>query len=230
MEQTRGHCGKAGSDDKIQRSNKMTTKEVAQTCGVSIPTVTENAKKVGITLENGKAHEWTEEELKRVQVQLMKNTTSRGNATTLGKVVEGAALNALKGGLTIQELIHSGNVEAIKEFTQMAIEAAEQQNALIETQKQNQLLLEQKQAAEEETERIYQVNKNFHTNLYTASQIGTKLGITANMVGRIANEHNLKQDPIYGKLGKIQLNNGQWVNQFYYNDDALVVIKHFAFN
>lgn len=208
----------------------MTTKEVAQICGVSIPTVTENAKKVGIILENGKSHEWTEEELKRVQVQLMKNTTSRGNATTLGKVVEEAALNALKGGLTIQELIRSGNVEAIKEFTQMAIEAAEQQNALTETQKQNQLLLEQKKAAEAETERIYQVNKNFHANLYTASQIGNKLGITANMVGRIANEHNLKQDPIYGKLGKIQLNNGQWVNQFYYNDDALAIIKHFAFN
>ena len=28
-------------------------------------------------------------------------------------------------------------------------------------------------------------------------------------VGRIANENGLKQDPIYGKLGKIQLNNGK---------------------
>lgn len=45
------------------------------------------------------------------------------------------------------------------------------------------------------------------------------------MVGRIANENGLKQDPIYGKLGKIQLNNGQWVNQFYYNDDALTVME-----
>ena len=42
---------------------------------------------------------------------------------------------------------------------------------------------------------------------------------------RIANENGLKQDPIYGKLGKIQLNNGQWVNQFYYNDDALTAIE-----
>ena len=92
-------------------------------------------------------------------------------------------------------------------------------------EEQGKLLLEQKQAAEKETERIYQVNKNFHNNLYTASQIAKKLGITANMVGRIANEHGLKQDPIYGKLGKIQLNNGQWVNQFYYNDDALTVIE-----
>lgn len=92
-------------------------------------------------------------------------------------------------------------------------------------EEQNKLLLEQKEAAEKETERIYQCNRNFHNNLYTASQIAKKLGITANMVGRIANENGLKQDPIYGKLGKIQLNNGQWVNQFYYNEDALTVIE-----
>ena len=116
-----------------------------------------------------------------------------------------------------------------KAMPQTYIEAVE--NLLNELKKnqaleeQGKLLLEQKQAAEKETERIYQVNKNFHNNLYTASQIAKKLGITSNMVGRIANEHGLKQDPIYGKLGKIQLNNGQWVNQFYYNDDALTVIE-----
>ena len=146
----------------------MKTKEVAQICGVSIPTVTENAKKVGIIFENGKAHEWTEEELKKVQVQLMKNTTARGNATTSGRVVEETALNALKGGLTIQELIRSGNVEAIKEFTQMAIEAAEQQNALIESQKQNQLLLEQYQNEKQE----HQKDKELVLHKYlTATQI-----------------------------------------------------------
>lgn len=116
-----------------------------------------------------------------------------------------------------------------KAMPQTYIEAVE--NLLNELKKnqaleeQGKLLLEQKEAAEKETERIYHVNKNFHSNLYTASQIAKKLGITANMVGRIANEHGLKQDPIYGKLGKIQLNNGQWVNQFYYNDDALTVIE-----
>lgn len=204
----------------------MTTKEVAKICGVSIPTVTENAKKVGIIFENGKAHEWTEEELRKVQVQLMKNTTSRGNATTSGKVVEETALNALKGGLTIQELIRSGNVEALKEFTQIAIEAAEQQNALIEAQKQNQLLLEQKEAAEAETERIYQCNKNFHNHLYTATDLAKMLGTNPNKIGRIANEQGLKQEPIYGKLGKVQLNNGRWVEIFYYNDDAKFIIEN----
>ena len=203
----------------------MTTKEVAQICGVTEKTVRENAKTFGKVFENGKQTEWTEDELKKVQLVLMKNTQNRGGASTIGNVVEEAASNALLGGLTIQELIRSGNVEAIKEFTQMAIEAAENQNALIESQKQNKLLLEQKEAAEKETSRILQYNKNFHSYLYTASDIAKKLGITQNMVGRIANEKNLKQDPIYGKLGKVQLNNGKWVNQFYYNEDALTVIE-----
>lgn len=86
----------------------MTTKEVASICGVSIPTVTENAKKVGIVLENGKAHEWTEEELKKVQAQLMMNTTARGNATTSGRAVEETALSALKGGMTLMEIVRTG--------------------------------------------------------------------------------------------------------------------------
>lgn len=200
----------------------MTTKEVAQICGVSEKTVYNNASKANVVLEHGKAKDWTEDELKRLQLVLMRNQVNQGTqVSTVKSTVE----TGFQSGLTIQELIRSGNVEAIKEFTQMAIEAAEQQNALIEAQKQNQLLLEQKEKAEAETERIYQVNKNFHANLYTASQIAKKLGITANMVGRIANENGLKQDPIYGKLGKIQLNNGQWVNQFYYNDDALTVME-----
>lgn len=200
----------------------MTTKEVAQICGVSEKTVYNNASKANVVLEHGKAKDWTEDELKRLQLVLMRNQVNQGTqVSTVKSTVE----TGFQSGLTIQELIRSGNVEAIKEFTQMAIEAAEQQNALIEAQKQNQLLLEQKEKVEAETERIYQVNKNFHANLYTASQIAKKLGITANMVGRIANENGLKQDPIYGKLGKIQLNNGQWVNQFYYNDDALTVME-----
>ena len=66
----------------------MRTREVAEICGVSIPTITENAKKVGIVLENGKIHDWTEEELKKVQAQLMNNTMKRGSAETGGKIVE----------------------------------------------------------------------------------------------------------------------------------------------
>ena len=156
----------------------------------------------------------------------MKNTTARGNAATSGRVVEETALSALKGGLTFQEIVNSGNIEAMKELTTFAMNACAEVARNKQLEAQNKLFLEQKEAAEAETERIYQVNKNFHSNLYTASQVGDKLGITANMVGRIANEHNLKQDPIYGKLGKLQLNNGRWVEIFYYNDDAKLVIEN----
>lgn len=122
-------------------------------------------------------------------------------------------------------LMPTNFADALEAYAKEVREREEAQKALFAETQQKLLALEQKQAAEAETERIYQVNRNFHNNLYTASQIAKKLGITANMVGRIANEHGLKQDPIYGKLGKIQLNNGQWVNQFYYNDDALTVME-----
>lgn len=108
--------------------------------------------------------------------------------------------------------------DALEAYAKEIRAKEEAQRHLIESNKRT-------EEAEKETERIYQVNKNFHANLYTATEIGKKLGISANQVGRIANEKGLKQDPIYGKLGKIQLNNGQWVNQFYYNDDALTVIE-----
>lgn len=122
-------------------------------------------------------------------------------------------------------LMPTNFADALEAYAKEVREREEAQKALFAETQQKLLALEQKEAAEKETERIYRVNRDFHSNLYTASEIGKKLGITANMVGRIANEHGLKQDPIYGKLGKIQLNNGQWVNQFYYNDDALTVIE-----
>ena len=48
-----------------------------------------------------------------------------------------------------------------------------------------------------------------------ATDLAKMLGTNPNKIGRIANEHNLKQEPIYGKLGKVQLNNGRWVEIFY---------------
>lgn len=122
-------------------------------------------------------------------------------------------------------LMPTNFADALEAYAKEVRAREEAQKALFAETQQKLVALEQKEKAEAETERIYQVNKNFHANLYTASQIGKKLGITANMVGRIANENGLKQDPIYGKLGKIQINNGQWVNQFYYNDDALTVME-----
>lgn len=202
----------------------MKTKQVAEICGVTEECIRQNAKLVNVGLgDRWHPHEWTEEELKRMQVQLMLN--AQNNNVNASDVVKNSSKTVLGEGLAINVLSNSGDVEAMKEYCEMLIQKTQTQHELLLAQKQNQLLLEQKEQAEAETARIYQCNRNFHNNLYTASQVGKKLGITANMVGRIANENGLKQDPIYGKLGKIQLNNGQWVNQFYYNDDALTVIE-----
>ena len=143
----------------------MTTKEVARICGVTEKTVYNNANKANVVLEHGKAKDWTEDELKRLQLVLMKNQVNQGTQVS---IVKSTVETGFQSGLTIQELIRSGNVEAIKEFTQMAIEAAEQQNALIESQKQNQLLLEQYQNEKSE----HQKDKELVLHKYlTATQI-----------------------------------------------------------
>ena len=143
----------------------MTTKEVARICGVTEKTVYNNANKANVVLEHGKAKDWTEDELKRLQLVLMKNQVNQGTQVS---IVKSTVETGFQSGLTIQELIRSGNVEAIKEFTQMAIEAAEQQNALIESQKQNQLLLEKYQNEKSE----HQKDKKLVLHKYlTATQI-----------------------------------------------------------
>ena len=122
-------------------------------------------------------------------------------------------------------LMPTNFADALEAYAKEVRAREEAQQALFAETQQKLMALEQKEKAEAETERIIQCNKNFHNNLYTATQIANKLGITPNKVGKIANENRLKNDPIYGKLGKIQLNNGRWVDIFYYNDDALTVIE-----
>lgn len=123
-------------------------------------------------------------------------------------------------------LMPTNFADALEAYAKEVREREEAQKALFAETQQKLLALEQKQAAEAETERIYQVNKNFHNNLYTATDLAKMLGTSPNKIGKIANEHHLKQDPIYGKLGKVQLNNGRWVEIFYYNDDAKLVIEN----
>ena len=122
-------------------------------------------------------------------------------------------------------LMPTNFADALEAYAKEVRAREEAQQALFAETQQKLMALEQKEAAEAETERIIQCNKNFHSHLYTATEIADKLGITPNMVGKIANRNNLKQEPLYGKLGKIQLNNGRWVDIFYYNDDALTVIE-----
>ena len=63
----------------------MTTKEVAQICGVTEKTVRENAKTFGKVFENGKSTEWTEDELKKVQLVLMNNQVKQGTQVPIIK-------------------------------------------------------------------------------------------------------------------------------------------------
>lgn len=284
---------------------KMNTKEVAQICGVTEKTVRENAKTFGKTFENGKPTEWTEEELKKVQLVLMKNQISQGtdgsvvkstvetisdidgfkyykedicgmcnvsnktferfltetsmsnrdfisigsshkklyNEDILNKfqlwlmnnqVSQGVQVEVVKNniksnvqvGLTFQEIVNSGNVEAMKELTTFAMNACAEVARNKQLEEQNKLLLEQKQAAIEEVDRIYQVEHNFHNKSYSASQIAAELGVTPKKIGALANQHRLKIDPIYGKLCKIQLQNGKWVDQFMYNEEAKEVLAN----
>lgn len=123
-------------------------------------------------------------------------------------------------------LMPTNFADALEAYAKEVREREEAQKALFAETQQKLVALEQKEAAEKETERIYQVNKNFHNHLYTAKDLAKMLGTNPNKIGRIANEHNLKQDPIYGKLGKVQLNNGRWVEIFYYNDDAKFIIEN----
>lgn len=46
----------------------MTTKEVANICGVTDKTIYNNADKANVILEHGKSHDWTEDEVKRLQL------------------------------------------------------------------------------------------------------------------------------------------------------------------
>ena len=135
----------------------MTTKEVAQICGVTDRTVSGNAQKAGVVLENGKSHDWTEEEVKRLQLVLMKNQISQGSETISG-VVESNLYNDVQVGLTFQEIVNSGNIEAMKELTTFAMNACAEVARNKQLESENKLLLEQKEQAEAN----YQAEKQEH--------------------------------------------------------------------
>lgn len=207
----------------------MKTKEVADICGVTEECIRQNAKKIGIVLENGKAHEYTEDELKKIQLELMKNQATRGNMTT-DTVCNNLQFNLGLGVLTQKAM---EDPDASRQLANLLISNAnnfqkaqklEVENK--ELEQKNQLLIEQKEAAEAETERIFKYNENFHNHLYTATDLAKMLGTNPNKIGRIATKFHLKQEPIYGKLGKMQVKNGRWVDIFYYNEDAKVVIEN----
>ena len=93
----------------------MTTKDVAQICGVTDECIRQNAKVIGVGLgDRWHPHEWTEEEVKKLQVVLMKNQVSQGS-TDSESTVRNVTQTALGEGLAINVLSNSGDVEAMKD-------------------------------------------------------------------------------------------------------------------
>ena len=182
---------------------KMTTKEVAESLGCTVKTVLENAKKClpNKVFENGKPTEWTEAEITILIEQMKSSRPNQNSFTAAVKAVSTTMTPALK----------------LKKAMELAEEAYQEELARIKAEKD---------AALEEVNRVYQVEHNFHNKSYSASQIAAELGVTPKKIGTLANQHHLKIDPIYGKLCKVQLQNGKWVDQFMYNEEAKEVLAN----
>ena len=61
---------------------------------------------------------------------------------------------------------------------------------------------------------------------YSAKEIGDKLGISANMVGRIANDHGLKTEEFGRKVLSKSMYSPKQVEQFLYYENVIPVIKN----
>ena len=150
----------------------MTTKEVAQICGVTDRTVSGNAKKAGVVLENGKSHDWTEEELKRLQLVLMGNQVKQGTQTD---IVKSNLETAFQLGTLANVALTSGNIEAAEQFSKLLIQATTATAQAKQLEEQNQLLLEQKEQAEADyhnEKQEHQKDKELVLHKYlTATQI-----------------------------------------------------------
>lgn len=131
----------------------MRTSEVAQICGVTEKTVYNNASKANVVLEHGKVKDWTEDEVKRLQLVLMKNATNAGGQASQDSIVKATVESTFQSGLSLQVIMQSGNVEACKELCQMITEGTKAQHDLLLEQQKNQLLIEQKEALQKEVDK-----------------------------------------------------------------------------
>ena len=144
----------------------MTTKEVAQICGVTDRTVSGNAQKAGVVLENGKSHDWTEEELKRLQLVLMAN--AQNNNANASEVVKETSKTVFQLGTLANIALTSGNIEAAEQFSKLLIQATTATAQAKQLEEQNKLLLEQYQNEKSE----HQKDKELVLHKYlTATQI-----------------------------------------------------------
>lgn len=124
----------------------MRTREVAEICGVSVQTVVTNARKIGKEIQNGVATEWSEEDLKKLQLVLMKNAQNAGGQRTEGSVVKEHLQGTLKASLTFQMVIESGDEALFNDYMKEATDRFKTHQALkLEQQKNQQLLIENNQ-------------------------------------------------------------------------------------
>ena len=71
-------------------------------------------------MENGKTHEWTDEEVKRLQLVLMNNQVEQGTQTD---IVKSNLETAFQLGTLANVALTSGNIEAAEEFSKLLIAA-----------------------------------------------------------------------------------------------------------
>ena len=71
---------------------------------------------------------------------------------------------------------------------------------------------------------ILPLPKSDHTNTYSASQIATMLGVTANKIGRIANANGMKVDE-FGQWFHDVASSGKEIDNFRYNEKAIWKFK-----
>ena len=142
----------------------MTTKKVAQICGVTDECIRQNAKKVGITLENGKVHDYTENELKKIQVQLMAN--AQNNNVNASDIVKETSKTVLEVGLVAKACLDSP--DAWEQFKRLGDSLVEQKLQAKQLEEQNKQLQLEYQVEKQE----HQKDKELVLHKYlTATQI-----------------------------------------------------------
>lgn len=137
---------------------RYTTKQVAKMCGVTVKTVVVNAEKIGKKLVNGKTNFWTENELKQLQLVLMKNQIDKGNSTK-EKTVENNLYDEVKAGLTLRAVIESGNEEALEELIEVSRKAMKAKK------------LERKNAELERENKSLQIELDYSKDFYTVKRV-----------------------------------------------------------
>ena len=175
-------------DLKCKGVNKMTTKEVANICGVADRTVSGNARKAGVVLENGKTHDWTDEEVKRLQLVLIAN--AQNNNVNASVQVKETSKTVFELGTLANVALTSGNIEAAEQFSKLLIQATTATAQAKQLEAQNQLLLEQNESikkdalviagwAEQRSVLAYSIAHHLNWNLSKRKEVGKQLSVIA---------------------------------------------------